>query len=178
MPESSLLLIGRISKAHGIRGEVSVAMYTDSPSLLRNGVYLQKSSSSPVFHEVKTYRAHHGATLVQFAGIVDRNAAEALRGVEILIPESHLPEPNDDEVYIYRLMGLTVLHMEESGFRTPLGKISNIAEPAGQELWTISAEGEEDILFPAIPEFVLDIDLDEGFVCISPPPGLIELYRS
>lgn len=178
MPEPSLLFIGRIRRAHGIKGEVSVDCYADSPSVLREGVYLQGPASGPVFHELETLRVHHGSVLVRFAGVSDRNAAENLRGLAVLIPEDRLPEPGDDEVYCYRLMGLAVIQVAEDGSETPLGKITGIAEPAGQELWTISKDGEEDILFPAISEFVLGIDLDAGLVRITPPPGLVALYRS
>lgn len=178
MPDSSLLLIGRIRKAHGIKGEVSVDCYADSPSLLRGGVFLQSRSTPPAFREVETLRTHHGAVLIRFAGVTDRNAADMLRGLEILIPEGRLPEPDAGEIYRYRLLGLSVTALDEDGREVTLGTISGIDEPAGQELWSISKEGEEDILFPAIPEFILDFDLDNGLVRIAPPPGLIDLYRA
>lgn len=178
MPESALLLIGRVRKAHGIRGEVSVDCYADSPSLLREGVYLQGSSSAPVFREIKTLRVHHGAVLIQFADVADRNAAESLRGLEILIPENRLPEPGDDEIYLHQIMGLSVIQVAEDGAETPLGTISSVTEISGQELWTISSDNEEDVLFPAVSEFVLSFDLEAGIVRIAPPPGLIELYRN
>ena len=62
---------------------------------------------------------------------------------------------------------------------TYLGLLEDISFPAGQEIWTIrtpDAEGGREILLPAVPQFVLDIDLDAGTVCINPPEGLIELY--
>ncbi len=173
-----LLLVGRIRKAHGIKGEVSVAYHADSPDLLSDGVFLQQGSQEAVFHEVASVRAHHGAILVQFADISDRNAAELLRGHDLLVPEERLPEPDDGAVYLHEILGLAVVAETEDGARTFLGTLTAITEPAGQELWAIAKDGEEDILFPAVPEFVLGFDLERGEVRVSPPPGLVELYRA
>jgi 16S rRNA processing protein RimM len=177
MSDSHLLPIGRIRKAHGIRGEVSVDYYADSSALLHDGVYLRRVSDSPVFHEVDSFRAHHGALLVRFKSIPDRNAAELLRGYEVFVAKDSLPEPDDDGIYIHEILGLSVLAVNENGSETLWGEIDAVADIAGQEIWTISLAGEEDVLFPVTPEFILGFDLDAGHVKIAPPPGLLELYR-
>ena len=66
---------------------------------------------------------------------------------------------------------------EEEG-RAPreIGVITAVAAPAGQELWTITTPAGEEVLLPAVPEFVLDIDLTAEIVVIAPPPGLLDLY--
>ncbi len=173
----SYIPVGRILKAHGIRGEVSVEYHADSPRLLDGPIYLQRGTASPAPYTVAAWRKNHGALLVRFAETPDRTAAETLRGCTLLVPQDRLPEPDEGEVYLHQVLGLTVTAVSPGGAETNLGRISSIASPAGQELWTISQEGEEDILFPAVPEFVLDFDLDAGRVLIDPPPGLIELYR-
>lgn len=178
MPDSPLLPLGRIRKAHGIRGEVSVEYYADSPDLLSGGVYLRHGTGVPVPYEIVSFRVHHDALLIRFKNVPDRNVAETLRGYDILIPEERLPEPDDGEIYLHEIMGLHVLAANEDGTEADLGVITAVMEPAGQELWTISKENEEDVLFPATPELVLGFDLDEGVVRIAPPLGLIDLYRS
>lgn len=177
MPESTLLPVGKIRKAHGIRGEVSVDYYADSPDLLKDGVFLRHNANRPVLHEVASFRAHHGSLLVRFTGISDRNAAEPLRGWDILLPEDRFPEPDNDEIYLHEIIGMRVV-AENDGSETAWGIIADVSFPGGQEVWTIAQEGEKDVLFPAAPEFVLRFDLDEGIVRIAPPPGLIDLYRS
>lgn len=177
MPDSYFLPIGRIRKAHGIRGEVSVDYYADSPGLLNEGVYLRRSSETPVFYEVVSFRAHHGALLIRFKSIPDRTAAEHLRGFELLIPKDRLPEPDDDSIYIHEILGLSVYAVDENGTETLWGAIEDVADIAGQEIWTISLSGKEDVLFPVTSEFILAFDIDAGRVKISPPPGLLELYR-
>lgn len=177
MPDLHLLPIGVVRKAHGIRGEVSVDYYADSPDLLSGGVYLKAGAAPPAPREVVSRRFHHGALLVRFAGVADRNAAELLRGARMLIPEDRLPEPADSEIYLHEILGLTVIAVDASGQETPLGSLSGFSDASGQELWTISRDGDADILFPAAPEFVLRFDLKARTVRISPPPGLIDLYR-
>lgn len=177
MSESLLLPVGRIRKAHGIRGELSVEYHADSPDLLYAGVFLQRGDGPPVFYEVAGFRAHHGSPLLRLAAIQDRAAAENLRGHDILIPEDRLPG-SDDDIYRYQLMGLAVIARDETGAESVWGAISAVDDPAGQEIWTISLEGEADVLFPATGELVLGFDLEKKFVRIAPPPGLIDLYRS
>ena len=177
MPVNSLLPIGKIRKSHGIRGEVSVDYYADSPDLLRAGVYLQYPGKNPVFLDVVSFRAHHGALLVHLKTIDDRNAADTLRGFEILIPEDRLPEPDDGSIYLHEIMGLRVLAVDNAGKEDVWGTISDVADIVGQELWTISDEKKNDILFPATPELILGFDLEARIVRIAPPPGLIDLYR-
>ena len=178
MPDSSLLPVGRIRKAHGIRGEVSVDYYADSPDLLRDGVYLRINGHDAVFHEIAAFRSHHGSLLVRFATVADRTAAESLRGYDILVPEDRLPEPDDGTIYLHEILGLRVIAEDGQGNAEDWGAITAVADPAGQELWTISKDGVEDVLFPAAPELILGFDLDKGAVRIAPPPGLIDLYRS
>lgn len=176
MSTQILLAVGRIRKAHGIRGEVSAEYYADSPDLLQGGVFLRQNATIPAFYAISSYRVHHGSFLIRFTDIQDRSAAEQLRGCEILIPEERFPEPGDGELYLHEILGLRVIAETNDG-GTEWGTIEDVSFPGGQEIWTIAKEGEEDVLFPAAPEFVLRFDLEGGFVRIAPPPGLIDLYR-
>ena len=109
-------------------------------------------------------------------GCNDRSAAEQLRGQELLIDASFLPEADEDEPYLRDLIGLSV-RLEDG---TVVGELESVDFPAGQEMWSIRApenEGGYEILFPAVPEFVLDIDLSAETVTIAPPEGLLDLYR-
>lgn len=178
MSDSSLLLIGKIRGAHGIRGEVGVAYYAESPSLLRGAVYLRRGAEPPARYEAASFRQHHGALLVRFENVPDRTAAERLRGYDVLVPKERLPQSDGDAVYIHEILGLCVVAVDETGRETLWGTIADVAEPAGQEIWTIRLPGEEDILFPAAPEFVRGFDFAGGTVTILPPRGLLELYRS
>lgn len=123
--------------------------------------------------EIVSWREHKDRLLVTFKGVADRDAADRLRGAQLLVREADLPEPSEDELYLYALEGLTVLLEDGS----TLGSIREVQLlPAGQELWCIDTEDGREVLFPVAQEFVAEVDLDAGQVTIAPPAGLLELY--
>jgi len=173
----TFLHIGTVGKAHGIHGEVSVAYYAPSPDLLRGPLFFQANSGERQHCRVENMRTNHGGLLIRFVGVEDRSAAEKLRGLLLMIPADALPPPGDDELYVHEFLGMRVIVLHADGREEPLGTIEGISAPAGQELWTIRALTREEILFPAVPEFILSADMHRREVHITPPPGLIELYR-
>ncbi|UZP67221.1 ribosome maturation factor RimM [Desulfovibrio mangrovi] len=172
MTDSRLLQIGLIVKPHGLRGEVCVEYYADSPLLLNDFVWLQKGKAKPTRHKVVSTRAHQGRELLLLEDCRDRNCAETLRNVSVLVPENALPDPSEDEVYLYQLEGLEV-RLQDG---TSIGHIVNFQFNAGSEVWVIESADKREVLFPATDEFVTDIDLDNGTVTIAPPEGLLDLY--
>lgn len=170
---SMLITAGKIIKPHGIRGEVSVESYVDSPSLFCGEVFLQTGKKKPKVYTSTGQRTHQNRTLVLFKEVSDRNTAEELRGSIILIPKSQLSEPDPGEVYFHDLIGLEVL--EADSFEN-IGIITDISLNSGQEIWFIESPDGKEILFPAVAEFVEEIDLDAGKCVIRPPEGLLDIY--
>lgn len=190
---TDLVYVGEISKAHGIRGEVSLHFVAESSDILRGSIFLsppsstsrnttrnvtldptERSSLSSI--DVEKIRMHHGAVLLTLKGITDRTEAEKLRRCKVYVPREKLPELSEDEYYIADMLNLAVIAKIDGKERT-IGYIASIDSPAGQELWTIITPENKEILFPAVPEFVDDIDLDAEVVKITPPPGLLDLYE-
>lgn len=190
---SELVVLGRLGRPHGIRGEIRADYYAESPLLLEKPLLLRAGRAAPRPARVTSWRYWQGRLVLKLDGVDDRSAAELLRGQELLIKGEQLPEPDEDEAYLHDMLGLPVFARETGGetggeFR-PLGVLEHVLFPAGQEVWSIRAyrDGEYDpdlpgqaagheILFPAVPEFVDDIDLDAGRVLITPPAGLLDLY--
>lgn len=168
-----LITAGKIIKPHGIRGEVSVESYLDSPSLLCGEVFLQIGKKEPKAYTAISRRAHQNRVLVVFKEVATRNMAEDLRGSLILIPKARLAEPDPEEVYFHDLIGLEVI--EDDSFER-IGIITDISLISGQELWFIESPSGKEILFPAVPEFVVGIDLVAGKCFVRPPDGLLDLY--
>jgi len=189
---SGLVAVGRVTKPHGIRGEFCVEYHADSPLLFAPGktIFLAvplpgaKPGAAPARprpFEVATLREHGDRLLVMLKGMTDRNAVDNLRGVEVLVPESELPEPDEGEVYLHELFGCQVVLADG----TPVGVFEDILDtPASQvmyDTWVIRAPGVggkqgPEVLFPAVPEFILELDPEAGLIRIDPPPGLVELY--
>jgi 16S rRNA processing protein RimM len=175
-----LVAVARVAKAHGIRGELCMDSHADSPLLFAPGATLYltpaqavgKGQARPRPYVIKSARDNNGRFILTLEGVDDRNAAEALRGAEVLIPESDLPPPDEGEEYLHKLLGSRVFLA--SGVE--IGVFTALLDTPGQLTWVITASGGAEILFPAVPEFILDLDAEAGVIHIAPPPGLLELY--
>ena len=176
MPASSLVVLGRLAKPHGVKGDIRVDYYADSADLLDKPPMLRAGRFAPRPIRVRDWHLWKDQLILGIEGCNDRSAAEQLRGQELLIDASFLPEPEEDEPYLRDLIGLSV-RLEDG---TTVGELEDVDFPAGQEMWVIRAPEESggyEILFPAVPEFVRDIDLSAGTATIAPPEGLLDLYR-
>ncbi|HJD97619.1 ribosome maturation factor RimM [Mailhella massiliensis] len=176
MPASSLVILGRLTKPHGVKGEIRVDYYADSADLLEKPLMLRAGRFAPRPVRIREWHLWKDQLILSLEGCNDRSAAEQLRGQELLIDASFLPETEEDEPYLRDLIGLSV-RLEDG---TVVGKLEDVDFPAGQEMWIIrapEADGGYEILFPAVPEFVLDIDLSAETATIAPPEGLLDLYR-
>ncbi len=170
---SQFIAVGRITKPHGIKGEVCVDFYADSPSILGDTVFLETGKGGRSAYGLKNARFHHSRLLLTLENIPDRNAAELLRNAEIVVPRSRLPKLADGEVYLFDLPGYTVILSENN---ETLGEIDAVDLSSGQEIWRIITPDGKEVLFPAVPEFVEAIDVEARTAHISPPPGLLDIY--
>lgn len=170
---NSFVLIGRIIKPHGIKGEVCVDFYADSPSILADEIWLKQSSAKPSPVGIIAARFHHGRLLLTLENSPDRNTAETLRGAEVLVPRERLPDLEEGEIYLADLPGFTVI-LDETG--ETIGAIADVDLSSGQEIWRIATPDNKEILFPAVPEFVTELDARARTARIAPPPGLLEIY--
>ncbi|MCJ2166148.1 16S rRNA processing protein RimM [Pseudodesulfovibrio sp. S3] len=174
MRQSGFIPVGGVVKPHGIRGELCIKSYADSPSLFGavDPLYLRDGDKPPRPVSATAWREHKGLVLLTLKGVTDRDQAEALRGLEVLIREEDLPELEGDEHYFYQMIGCRVVLPDQ----TEVGELKGYYETGEQDTWVIvNSEGAE-ILLPAVPEFVLDVDLDTETIVIEPPEGLLDLY--
>lgn len=123
-------------------------------------------------------RVHHGTLLLSFAGVATRSEAELLRSHTVFVSRQEAPALEEGEYFLHDFPGLAVFMLDESGAETELGVLEEVSVPAGQILWTIRTPDGKEILFPAVDDFVLSIDLDEKRARIAPPPGLLDIYLS
>jgi 16S rRNA processing protein RimM len=163
------LVIGRIGRAHGVRGDLFVEPMTDEPDhRYADGTVLMTSNDTTL--TVATSKWHSGRFVVHFAGFDDRNAAETLRGLTLSIEVDPAQSPEDpDEYYDHQLVGLKVVLADGSH----VGTIGEVIHLPSQDLLTVLREGESEALIPFVTEFVPDINLATKTVVITPPPGLL-----
>ncbi len=168
--------MGTITRPHGIKGEICVDWYANSPELLRATFFLQ-AASEPMRKIVDAkVRMHKGRPLLTLPHVQDRNGAEALRGVRIYVARADLPTVEDDEAYLHDLIGFSVI---DDATNTLIGELESVEFPSdAQMLWCIRAPGGQEILLPAVEEFLAGFDLEEGVIYVNPPQGLLDLYLS
>ncbi|MEV4556414.1 ribosome maturation factor RimM [Kitasatospora sp. NPDC049285] len=166
------LVVGKIGRAHGIRGDVSVEVRTDEPELrLGPGAVLATDPAGIGPLTVESGRVHSGRLLLRFAGVKDRNAAEALRGTMLIAEVDPDDRPDDpDEYYDHQLIGLDVVLADG----TPVGELTEVIHLPYQDLLTVRRPDGTEVLVPFVERIVPTIDLDEQRVVLTPPPGLID----
>ncbi|CAO0828607.1 Ribosome maturation factor RimM OS=Streptomyces microflavus OX=1919 GN=rimM PE=3 SV=1 [Streptomyces microflavus] len=164
------LVVARIGRAHGIKGEVTVEVRTDEPELpdrCRTGHRSRLHRAATI----ETGRVHSGRLLLRFVGVHDRTGAEALRNTLLIADVDPDERPEDeDEYYDHQLIDLDVV--TEDG--TEVGRITEISHLPTQDLFVVQRPDGSEVYVPFVSEIVTGIDLDEQRAVIDPPPGLID----
>ena len=171
-PDGEVVAVGRVGKAHGIRGDAFVEPWTDAPDeRFSAGVRLSTQPADRGPLTVESARQHSGKLVVHFTGVDDRNAVEALRGTVLLVPASARPPIEDpDEFYDTDLIGLNVRTVTGQVW----GPVTDVLHSPAGSLLAIDVSGRE-VLVPFRAEFVPTVDLAAGIAEVDPPDGLLEL---
>jgi 16S rRNA processing protein RimM len=167
-----LVTVGRIGRAHGIRGEVSVEVRTDSPELrFADGARLTTEPAGAGPLVVGHTRWHSGRLLVRFDGVSDRAVAEGLRGVRLLADVGEGERLDDpDEFFDHQLVGLRAITTTGDA----VGDITDVLHPPGQDLLVVRRPDNREALVPFVVDIVPEVDIAAGRVVLDPPVGLLE----
>jgi 16S rRNA processing protein RimM len=188
-----LLVVGQIGKPHGIRGEVSVTVRTDEPEerFTAGSVFTTEvprdrrvttgpaSAVAPgVAYKIPetlvldSIRWHQGRGIAQFEGVLDRNGAEALRGVLLQVDSEDLTPPEDpDEFHDHQLVGLRVESLDGAG----LGTVARIEHAPASDLIVLDKTAGGTALIPFVSRIVPEVDIKGGRVVVDLPEGLLDL---
>ncbi len=167
-----LLVVGRIGRAHGLRGEVLVDVRTDEPERrLAPGAVLVTDPGTAGPLTIATGRVHSGRLLLHFSGVSDRTGAEALRGVLLLaeIDPDVLPD-DDDEWYDHQLVGLDVVAIDGA----VVGEVREVLHLPGHDVLAVTRPDGTEALVPFVTEIVPAVDIAANRLIVTPPPGLLE----
>ena len=158
--EPRFLAVGRIVRAHGVRGEISMMVLTEFPERFESTERIfigNELEATPYL--IEGYRWHKKNLLLKLEGITNRTQAEQLRNELVQVPlEEAVPLP-EGSFYLYQLIGLPVTITTGQ----PLGQIVNILETGANDVYVVS-DGDKEILLPAIPDVVKWVDLEQGVV--------------
>ncbi len=165
------ILMATIGAAQGLRGEVRAKTFTTEPEGL--GDYGNLHAEDGRVFEVLEIREHKGMAVVRFKGVNDRNAAEALNGLQLFIERDNLPDEllDDGEFYYADLEGLEVFDAEGKSY----GIVSAVFDFGAGDLLELKAPAKRPVVIPFSEVAVLDIDLDAGRILVDPvAAGLVD----
>lgn len=171
--EPRFLIIGRVGKPHGVRGEARVEILTELPErftwLERVFVSLKEHDTAPRPVGVESVRFHKNQALVKFTGYDWRDQVTALRSHWLFVPEEEGIPLEEGEFYAYQLIGMDV-HTDEDVY---LGKIKEIMQTKANDVYIVKGPKGE-VLLPETDEVVQEIDIESGRVIVHIIPGLLE----
>ena len=169
------VVLARIGKPHGLRGEVTVQLHTDDPETrFAVGTVIETEaepgSGVPTTLTIASTRVHRGIWLITFEEIPDRVGAESLRGTRLVLPESN-PQVEDDAFYEEDLVGLEA--RDPSGEK--VGTVSGLEIGPAQDRLVLTLTDGVTAYVPFVRRIVPTVAADH--VVVDPPPGLFDLYR-
>jgi 16S rRNA processing protein RimM len=169
---NELLPLGKISKPHGLNGEVRVFLYSgnvDSITRLNRLFIYKKEDEKPVELKISKLRIQNKTTIIGFEGIKTIEEASELRGSIVMVNKCDLPEPKEDEYYWFQLIGLNVV-TKEGNF---IGTVKNLIDREPQALLVVEND-EKEFLIPLVDTIIEGIKLEESEVIITPIEGLFD----
>ena len=168
-----LVVIGEITRPHGLRGEVRVVPMTDHPERfegLSGCVLWDASRDERETRRITTARRHGDVVVLGLADCTSVEAAESLRRRLVAVPETEALPPPPGHFYPWQLEGARVV--TEDG--REVGRFAGVEPSAAHDLWVVRADGREHLI-PAVSEIVVAVDVAAGRVVIRPPEGLLDL---
>ena len=174
MAVNQFIVIGKITSAHGIRGEVKVYPLTDDPKrfLSMKDCHISGEDGVPVSDSsVENARIDKTMVIVKLEGVNDRNAAEALRDKYLSVDRADAVK-DDDSFFIVDMLGMTVIDDE----RGELGTISDVFETGANFVISVRRKGKKDLLIPFLKAVCYDADIESSVMKVKLPKGLYEIY--
>jgi 16S rRNA processing protein RimM len=158
--------VGRITRAHGVQGEVAVLVISEVPGRFADGatVWLEDGRALTV----ESSRPHKDRLLVRFRGVNDREQAEALQKALLVVPESSSPELPEGSWWDHRIVGCAL----ETDTGDSLGIVREVIHTAANDVWSAVDEDGTETLVPVLRDVVVEVDVDAGRIVVREIPGL------
>ena len=177
MPENAkqnLVLYGKITRRHGLSGEVKIFVFGGHPETLSSAkeIYLEvPDSKEPRKFGLSRIKTQKNVAIAKLAGVDTPEAADALKNFHVLVEKSTLNPPGEDEYYWTDLIGLRV----RTSNGDDLGEVEELIDSGGHDILVIkSSEREREFLVPFAKRFVTDVDLENCMITVEEVEGLFE----
>ena len=181
MTTPAFIIVGRVRKAHGIRGEVVVETITDAPDAIfaagrrvfagtRAG---DVARGSPEMRIVRS-SPFKGGLIIAFEGIESRDAAERWRDRYFLVPANEVTPPADDEVFVHDLIGMRVVRASEGGDPQDIGEVVEVFDLPQGLMMEVAREAGKTVMLPFDDHTVTEVDSDQRIIRVDPVEGLLD----
>ena len=166
------MVIGRITRPHGVRGEVRVEMRTDQPERFHWLERVFVGERPPIPMSIERVRLHQDVVILKLAGSDSRNDAEALRGQWVLVPVEEAIPLAEGELFLYQLVDMDVVTEEGED----VGTVVDVLQTGANDVLIVSTQSDppRQVLLPDIPDVVLEVDAEAGRIVVRIIPGLME----
>lgn len=160
------VVVGRITRAHGVTGEVAVQVISEVSGRFDDGatVWLEDGRTLTV----ESSRPHKDRLLVRFRGVEDRAQAEALQKALLVVPESASPQLPDGSWWDHRIVGCDV----ETDTGRELGTIRDVIHTGANDVWSAVDDEGTETLIPVLEDVIVEVDVDGGRIVVREIPGL------
>ena len=165
----AFLVIGKVRRPHGVHGEVVAEIFTDFPEHIRpkKAIFLGEKHEKLI---IASQRPHNVGLLLGFEGVLTPEQAGRYRNQILSIAASDASELAKGEYYFHELLDLEVVDVVGN----PLGTLTEILETGANDVYVVTDSVGRELLLPAIPEVVLDVDLDAKIMKVQLLPGLVD----
>ncbi len=169
----SYLLLGEVLRPHGIRGELRLRVMTDYPERIAKlkTVFLAETPEAKKVtpYQVAGMRMNKDFGILRLREIVDRNQADRLRGLFVLVDLKNAVPLEAGEFYLYQLIGIKVV----TGLGETLGTLTEVLETGANDVYIVDSPKYGEILIPVIPETIVTTDIASGVLIVNLPDGLL-----
>jgi 16S rRNA processing protein RimM len=166
--EPVYLVVGFLRRSHGLRGEIIMDLYTDFPERLRSGRKLFITDEHRPM-TLASARPHAKGMLVKFKGVETPEEAGRLRNQWVYVKATEVPALPEGQIYQHELFGFKVVDEND----TPLGELVEIIETGANDVYVVKDESGREILLPAIPSVILDLDTAQRLMRVHLLDGLV-----
>jgi 16S rRNA processing protein RimM len=175
--ESPLVIVGRIRRAHGIKGELVVESLTDTPdAIFASGrrVFAGTSEGEPTRDRLEMHVSRSspfkGGWIIAFEGILDKTTADSWRGRTLLLPEDEVQPPGDNELFIADLVGMRVVHVNGE----TIGEVTQVFELPQGLMMDVRRDTGRSVLLPFHEQTVVNVDAEARMISVDPLEGMLD----
>lgn len=169
MDENQLIAVGIIVAPHGIKGEVRIDPLTVHKQRFAKGSrFIAMPENQTRELVIEQSRRHKGQVIAKFAGIDDRNAAEALRHLKLFIPEEEVLPLPEGQYYHFQIVGLSV-YTSNGEYK---GRVSEVLTYAANDVYVVKSPNGQEYFIPALKELITEINLADKKMVVVPREGL------